>query len=259
VEDPTNISSRQEKQVKKYVKEYFDKAVAKKNEHDKKKAEKKAMEGGLTDSPSNPKGETPVQKEEESDDDDLMVMSEEEDVKIEPKSETPITPLEQIANGEGLKRKREADDGCNGIKSEYDDATPNKRPRSITPPVPPPPPPPPTEGMPEDNVMIDESPNYEDEPSYDSSCLTNGSRVASGGTELTEPMEDIEQPPPPCPPPQVNANEAQTAVDISKYLPNGSFGLSSTPGTDDTTDKQGQGLDSLLPERSRYLEAQESM
>ncbi|MCJ1248282.1 histone methyltransferase set2 [Trapelia coarctata] len=258
VEDPTHISSRQEKQVKKYVKDYFDKAVAKKKEHDRKKAEKKAKEGGSTESPSNPKVETPVKKEEESDYDDLMVMSEDEDVRVEPKSETPITPLEQVANGDGLKRKREMDDDCNGVKSKCDDATPSKRPRSITPPAPPPPPPP-MEGMPEDNAMMDDSADYEDESSYDSSYLTNGSRIMTGGTESTEPMEDVEQPPPPPPPPQVCANEAQNAVNISKYLANDSFGPSSTPGTDDTTDEQGQGLDSLLPERSRYLEAQESM
>jgi len=46
VDDPTKISEKQEKQVKKFVKEYFDKAVTKKAEHDRKKADKKAKEGG---------------------------------------------------------------------------------------------------------------------------------------------------------------------------------------------------------------------
>ena len=258
MEDPTHISSRQEKQVKKYVKEYFDKAVAKKKEHDKEKAEKKAKDAGSMESPTNPRAETPVKKEEESDDEDLMVMSEDEgDVKMEPKSETPITPLEQSVGGDGLKRKREADDDCNGIKPEYDGGTPSKRPRSITPPAPPPPPPPPMEGMPEDNAMMDDPANYVDESSCDSSYLANGSGLLGGGTELTEVMEDHQQPPPPPPPPQVN--DAQTAVDISKYLPNGSFGPSSTPRTDDTADDRGQAMDTLLPERSRYMEAQESM
>ena len=244
--------------MKKYVKDYFDKAVAKKKEHDRKKTEKRAKEGGSTESPTNPKVDTPIKKEEESDDDDVMVMSEDEDVKVELKSETPITPLEQVANGDNLKRKREADDDSNEIKSEYDDATPSKRPRSITPPAPPPPPPP-TEGMLEDNAVMDDLANYEDESSYDSSYLVDSSRITSGGTELTEPMEDVDQPSPPPPPPQSSANDAKAAVDISKYLPTDNFGPSSTPGTDDTNDERGQGLDSLLPERLRYLEAQESM
>ncbi|KAF2454529.1 hypothetical protein BDY21DRAFT_291302, partial [Lineolata rhizophorae] len=42
VEDPTKISTKQEKQVKKFVKEYFEKAVAKKREHDRLRAEKEA-------------------------------------------------------------------------------------------------------------------------------------------------------------------------------------------------------------------------
>jgi len=255
VENPTHISSRQEKQVKKYAKEYFDKAVAKKKEHDRKKAERKVIEGGSTESPTNTKAETPVKKEEESDDEDMMVMSEDEDAKLEPKPETPFTPLEQVVNGDGLKRKREADDDFNGIKSEYDDTTPNKRPRSITPPAPPPPPPP-MEEMPEDNAMVDDSANYEDESSHDSSYFANGSRVAGGATELLEPMEAVDPPLPPPPPPQVDPCKAKTAVDISKYLPNDSFGPSSTPGSDE---EPGQRLASLLPDRSQYLEAQESM
>lgn len=256
MENPTHISSRQEKQVRKYAKEYFDKAVAKKKEHDRKKAERKAKEGGSTESPTDPKAETPVKKEGESDNEDMMVMSEDEDAKLEPKSETPFTPLEQVVNGDGLKRKREADDDFNGIKSEHDDATPNKRPRSITPPAPPPPPPP-MEAMPEDNAMVDDSVIYEEESSYDCSYLANGSRVVSRAAELDEPMEVVDQPPPPPPPPQVDdACEAKTTVDISKYLPNESFGPSSTPGSDEEQDR---GLCSLLHDRSQYLEAQESM
>src|SRR5271154_5142266 len=45
VEDPTKISTKQEKKVKKYVKDFFDKAVAKKAAHDKMKAAKKPHSG----------------------------------------------------------------------------------------------------------------------------------------------------------------------------------------------------------------------
>ena len=66
VEDPTKISSRQEKQVKKHVKEYFDKAVAKKREHEKKKAERVSKEGESAASPP-PAMVADVKEEGESD------------------------------------------------------------------------------------------------------------------------------------------------------------------------------------------------
>lgn len=45
------------------------------------------------------------QGEDQSDEDDVTVISEDEDIKPEPKSETPVTPLKYVANGDGLKQK----------------------------------------------------------------------------------------------------------------------------------------------------------
>ncbi|KAI4126217.1 MAG: hypothetical protein LQ347_005063, partial [Umbilicaria vellea] len=120
VEDPTRISSRQEKQVKKYVKEFFDKAVAKRREHDKKKAERQVKEGGLAESPTAVPDSV---VKEESDDDQGMDLSDDEG-KEKQASTTPVTPMDQIANGDGLKRKREYEEGHNGVKPEDADATP---------------------------------------------------------------------------------------------------------------------------------------
>src|ERR1700722_9704832 len=64
VEDPTKISSKQEKKVKKYVKDFFDKAVAKKAAHDKMKAHKKSN-FGTTGNPTEdaPNGRTSATSE----------------------------------------------------------------------------------------------------------------------------------------------------------------------------------------------------
>lgn len=46
VQDPTRITSKQENQVKKYVKDFFDKVVAQKKAHDKKRGpSSRAREG----------------------------------------------------------------------------------------------------------------------------------------------------------------------------------------------------------------------
>ena len=151
VTDPTQITEKQEKNVKKYVKDYFDKAVAKKKEHDKRRAERKAKEGGPTASPGNLEvGHE--SKKDESDIDEVMEASDDEETKREPSSITPITPLDQTVNGEGLKRKREVELNEDGVKLEEEEATPSKRARSVTPPEPPPPPPPPPA---EDELMFE--------------------------------------------------------------------------------------------------------
>ena len=148
VEDPTKISSRQEKQVKKYVKEYFDKAVAKKREHEKKKAERRSKEGESGASPT-PAMVAGVKKEEyESDGDQDMAMSDgDEYEKPKLESATPMTPSDQVLHAEGLKRKRVNDEDPDSIKLEDHEATPSKRLKSESPP-PPPPPPPPADGTP---------------------------------------------------------------------------------------------------------------
>jgi hypothetical protein len=152
-----------EKQVKKYLKAFFDKAVAKKKEHDRKKAEKAASKAESTSASTKPAGinldGTPDEKkDEESDPLEGMDLSEDEadQTKEKPVSMTPITPLDTQLTIDSLKRKRHAEG------DEDLEASPSKRsrgdsPRADTPPPPPPPPPPPAEGMPEDQEMLDDA------------------------------------------------------------------------------------------------------
>lgn len=154
VDDPTKISSRQEKHVKKYVKEYFDKAVAKRREHEKKKAERRSKEGESAASPI-PAMAADVKKEEDSDGDQDMAMSDDdEDGKPKLESATPVTPSEQLLQAERLKRKRINDEDPDNVKLEDNEATPSKRHKSESPP--PPPPPPPADGTPPDATMLSE-------------------------------------------------------------------------------------------------------
>lgn len=181
--------------MKKYVKEFFEKAVAKRREHDLKKAERQAKEGGLAESPA-AVPDLGVKKEEESDGDQGMDLSDDEE-KEQQELATPITPMDQIANGDGLKRKREGEEGPNGVKIEDDNATPSKRARSTTPP-PPPPPPPPTEGLRADQATADDMASYDDEG-------RNGDSVSLLGTPVKDDsMEDVD--PPPAPPPPTTAH-----------------------------------------------------
>lgn len=145
VEDPTHITSRKEKQVKQHVKEYFDKAAAKRRDHERKKAEQKEKNAGAAE-PSRKVADPIVKKEDESDEEPGVNLSDDEMEKEKQGSDTPVTPLDQITHGDGLKRKREdqGDPACMEVEDE--NATPSKRLRSETPPPPPPPPPPPSYG-----------------------------------------------------------------------------------------------------------------
>ena len=104
VDDPTKISHRQEKQIKKYVQEYFEKAVAKKKEHDRKKAERKAHETRFGE----PATGTPIlgetKREDDSDGDQDMAVSDDGNPTRGEDSATPVTPLDQLLITEGLKR-----------------------------------------------------------------------------------------------------------------------------------------------------------
>lgn len=148
VEDPTKISPKHEKKVKKYVKDFFDKAVAKKAEHDKRRAEKRAA---LKAGTNGTKELEPSHAEAEPDlpDDEILAKAVEFEVEISDDESpaqlvgsVPATPGE-----ESLKRKR--DDLNDSLTSTPAD-TPYKRIKdedSAEPSPPPPPPPPPGEDM----------------------------------------------------------------------------------------------------------------
>ena len=149
VEDPTQISSKQEKLVKKYMKDFFDKAVAKRRAHEKKKAERKDKEGATPQLPP----QIPDQDDRtghESDAGQEVDVSDNEMELNDPISSQPASPEGDFLNGDTLKRKREGD-GREASTPLVDENSPSKRVKSATPPPPPPPPPPPAlEGMEEE-------------------------------------------------------------------------------------------------------------
>jgi [histone H3]-lysine36 N-trimethyltransferase len=152
IDDPTKISEKQEKKVKAYVRQFFEKAVEKKKELDKRKKEKekaKLANGLGSGQKVNGNGKEEADAEGEVDDEKA------EDIDLTPSSPSPpgapssprasTTPSFTESSPE-LKRKRTGeetpgdDSDCKRLKEE--DFTP-----------PPPPPPPPAEGMPDETEM----------------------------------------------------------------------------------------------------------
>lgn len=170
VEDPTNINEKQQKKVKKFCKEYFDKAVIKQRAHDKKKAGKQEDKG------TEHKAENGAAEGESEDEGVDMKMSDDE-------GEGDGGEKEVSETGGTLKRKREdgqSEDGMdqrNGTRS----LSPSKRQRSSTPP--PPPPPPMSPGEPEDQSMMQDEHEDESTPA------------------ATQSLSQSPLPPPPPPPP----------------------------------------------------------
>lgn len=163
VEDPTKISPKQEQHVKRYVKDYFEKVVAQRKAHEKKKVERQAQKDSKES-----RGSTVVTPPETSrlDEhfgaDDCMDMSDDEGTEIKPGLASPNSPVAQMIDIDGLKRKRHDGDDADGAQQD-EQATPTKRHKSETPPPPPPPPPPAQpaqQGLEDDNQSGSEpSPN----------------------------------------------------------------------------------------------------
>ena len=143
VDDPTRISEKQEKQVKKFVKEFLDKAAAKSRMRQPSKSDKDTMADVKEDAKTDAKeiaqttsfGNNKIVGKGVDDGEATVKMKDDEDMKDGFKSATPITPADQIQNGEGLKRKRHDDANEEGV-GLGEGGTPSKRPRSITPPTP---------------------------------------------------------------------------------------------------------------------------
>ena len=266
VDDPTQISSKQEKQVKKYVKEFFDKVVAKRKAHEERKAEKKALAEGSAEVKSESSGGIDVKKEEKSDMEDGMQTSDDDgaDIKKKPKSVTPTTPFDQLMNGDGLKRKRESEEGEDRFKLDDEEATPSKRARSDSPPTPPPPPPPPAEDMLGDPIMMDDSTSYDEEQLHNTSDVINGALTTNGEPAMVEEdMDDVDQlVPPPSPPKEQHGVKLKNDVVVShNQLLSAVFGSVETPnGLEDTPPvEHDHSTKGIHPERVRFLKAQESM
>ena len=145
VEDPTKISPSQERHVKKHVKDFFEKAVTRKKERDAKGAKKSCQSGPPGASQAND-DDTKAKEDEDSEGDQRMDLSDNEAEPPEPdmvtpnQSLTPVTPADQLINGERLKRKRFEEQLDSNGGPDDSESTPSKRLRSETPPPPPPPP-----------------------------------------------------------------------------------------------------------------------
>ncbi|KAI0180307.1 hypothetical protein GGR52DRAFT_237849 [Hypoxylon sp. FL1284] len=130
VDDPTFITERQEKKVKKFVKDFFDRAYAKYKEHEQRKNER--AKGGHDTAQATPVSQ-PVDTPTAKDDGDAM-MTDEEDASLTP-------------NSLDRKRKREDDVlGSLGLTPPEAPSVKRTKEDESDVPCPPPPPPPPVDG-----------------------------------------------------------------------------------------------------------------
>ncbi|KAI9776955.1 MAG: histone methyltransferase set2 [Candelina submexicana] len=252
VEDPTYISLHQERQVKKYVKDYFDKAVAKKRDHDKKKADRKEKEGAalvgapLTSEIINKEGP-------DSGDENVMDVSDDE-TKV---ASVPGTPGSGQVNGEGLKRKRDPEDGMDGDEDINGDATNSKRLRSESPP-PPPPPPPPAPEM-EDGSMIEEAQLGDAEASDNASQLVDMEDMSNSTIVTDTGLPDdagFHIPPPPPPPGIEELGSTEDGCERTNgHHDRQAFRSPPTPGLpeDEDSSSSAHPFAGLNPERLRQL------
>lgn len=177
VDDPTKISDKQQKKVKQFCKEYFDKAVAKHRAHTKKKEDRHSKE------PDSKLGDTPNVDSDEA-----------VDVKMSDDEEDKSAVMDIDGSGGGsLKRKR-----GETVKENGDGfGSPVKRARSTTPP-PPPPPMTPGEGG-EGEMKLESDIKREDDDFTDSK----------------HPMETPPSPPPPPPAPESGDDKIQIKMEDS--------------------------------------------
>ncbi|KIW48204.1 uncharacterized protein PV06_00817 [Exophiala oligosperma] len=148
VNDPTKIDERQQKKVKEFCKQFFEKAYQKHKKHEAEKAarDKRKKAAGAASSPT----ESPKLDEPSLED---VKMSDAEDDNVPPSPDIE-TPSEETANGT-LKRKRPEDETASLARDDHESesiGSPSKKanlkPDSDTPPPPPPPPAPPVETPP---------------------------------------------------------------------------------------------------------------
>ncbi|KAL5326633.1 hypothetical protein ACEPPN_004320 [Leptodophora sp. 'Broadleaf-Isolate-01'] len=168
VEDPTKISEKQEKKVKNYVRDFFEKAVEKKKVLDKKKADKASLNGsGLNGSSSATRGTNGKSMDEDAnfvdDDPDRDPIVDFSPTALDaPPSSVPVTPsISASGSNSDLKRKRDEEDGIEtpgtgvGIADDsFSDSNKRLKEDDVTPP--PPPPPPPAGGIPIDALAGEE-------------------------------------------------------------------------------------------------------
>lgn len=212
VTDPTKVSEKQIKQVKKFCKEYFEKAVVKHQAYEKKKAEHKRKHSKPPDSSSKEQAiPPPTEKADESDaddDDDVNLSDNDEPIQDDVQCSSPRED-ESMTPGGSLKRKRDIDESVEeNDDTNLDGSSLSKRQRSESPPVPPPPPPPmsPDNSMEVDDIeggfkrKMDEEYELEDE---NTPCSRSPGKYNSHGSS----------PPPFPPPPPLPADMPDRSID----------------------------------------------
>ena len=151
VDDPTKISEKQEKKVKKYVRDFFEKAVQKRKAIDKKKREKLANGSSSHASSSFTNGKPEAAPSPEPEVEDEVEFSDHGTPTPIPDSPSipPATPVTGLSSD--LKRKRDEDDE-EVLPDETEDSESKRLKESpnddADAPPPPPPPPPPAGGLP---------------------------------------------------------------------------------------------------------------
>lgn len=195
------ISPRQEQHVKKYVKDYFEKVVAQKKAHEKKKTERRALQEskvGASKTLPTTLVTTDLKPEKHQDPEQGMEMSDEEQNGSKRGSATPDTPAGQGTYGDGLKRKRIDDHQMEGTPVE-EQSTPTKRLKSETPP-PPPPPPPPAGDTPQQSPFEGENAPHSlarlKLQNYKAPEFINGAELANSEPESPADKDSIPPPPP---------------------------------------------------------------
>lgn len=197
--DPSKISDKHAKSVKKYVHETFEKAIKKKAEHDRKKAEKKAKGEESHTPPGSPKGAGDADLK----DDDEPVLSDDEDA-----GAAEATP----GSSSTLKRMREED----LLNEAADDSVLKKlRTNDGDPPAPPPPPPPPVEPEPEfmetdpspsesqhnlsnrDDLESDATPGAQQNEGDDQGLSNRGASSRPGSAQKNHSLETMQTATPP--------------------------------------------------------------
>jgi hypothetical protein len=168
------------------VRTFFEKAVAKRPEQDRKKKVVTRTE----QEPAHGTASEDKKPEDDSDKEGHIDVSDDERTQDGPTtSATPVTPLEMNMGSDALKRKRV--DAEEDTILEADIVTTNKRARSATPPGPPPPPPPPP---PTSRSIIGETDEHE---SFDMSYRIGALDDANGhesNENRHDSMEDSQTP-----------------------------------------------------------------
>lgn len=199
VDNPTKISEKQQKKVKAYCKDYFDKAAAKHKKHEEERAARKGKKAAAGSSQATP-SHSPHHVQ-----DAPMKEEDDEGAKMSGIEDEPPSPTESVETG-SLKRKRSTDMDAL-IKDEDDDLTksPAKKlnidaaSHLLTPPPPPPPPPaPPADTPPDHNspeITADHDPDIHADTNFKGKSMADVLAQAQqeGDDEVDWSMDDDEE------------------------------------------------------------------